>query len=145
VTAGPRDITEIDGACHCGSVRFHVRLSEGLRSARRCSCSFCRMRGAVVVSAKLDGFDILSGADRLTEYRFNTKMARHFFCAVCGIYTHHQRRSDPNEYGINVACLSGLSPFDLKEVEVVDGVNHPSDKPDPNKPPVAGVLRFFPD
>ena len=141
----PRDITEIDGACHCGSVHFHVRLSEGLRSARRCSCSFCRMRGAVVVSAKLDGFDILSGADVLTEYRFNTRTARHFFCAVCGIYIHHQRRSDPNEYGINLACLSGLSPFDLREVEVVDGVNHPSDQPDPNKPPVAGVLRFFPD
>jgi hypothetical protein len=145
VTLVDLDITEIDGACHCGSVRFHVRLSDGLRNARRCSCSFCSMRGAVVVSAKLDGFDILSGADKLTEYHFNTKTARHFFCAVCGIYTHHQRRSDPNEYGINLACLSSLSPFDLKEVKVVDGVNHPSDKPDPHKQTVSGVLRFFPD
>ena len=40
-----------DGACHCKAVRFLVTLSGGgLGAARRCDCSFCRMRGAVVVS-----------------------------------------------------------------------------------------------
>jgi hypothetical protein len=136
---GP-DITQIDGACHCGTVRFQVRLTDGLHTARRCNCSFCRMRGAVAVSAELDGFRILSGADALTLYQFNTRSARHYFCAKCGIYTHHQRRSNPHEYGVNVACLAGLSPFDFDEVPVNDGVHHPSDG---EAPRIAGILKFI--
>lgn len=135
-----RDIAEIDGACHCGAVRFRVRLSDGLNTARRCTCSYCRMRGAVAVSAALDGIDILAGGEALSVYRFNTGTARHYFCSRCGIYTHHQRRSDPRQYGVNVACLAGLSPFDFEEVAVMDGVQHPSDTG--AGPRVAGVLRF---
>ncbi len=134
----------IGGACHCGTVKFTVRLSEGLNGARRCTCSFCRMRGAVAVSTKLGGVEITEGADALTEYGFNTKQARHFFCSVCGIYTHHQRRSRPDEYGVNVACLEGHSPFDFPEVVVYDGVNHPKDLGQGDGPLVAGHLRFVP-
>jgi len=133
------DIDEIDGACHCGAVRFHVRLSDGLRSARRCTCSYCRMRGAVAVSANLGDIDILAGEEVLTEYRFNTGAARHYFCSRCGIYTHHQRRSNPNEFGVNVACLDGISPFDFDEVPVNNGMKHPSDG---NPSSLAGVLKF---
>jgi hypothetical protein len=121
------DISGTTGACHCGTVQFRVRLADGLHTRRRCTCSFCRMRGAVAVSAELDGIDILAGRESLTEYQFNTKSAKHFFCARCGIYTHHQRRSNPRQYGINVACLAGVSPFDFDEVPVLDGINHPSD------------------
>lgn len=128
------------GACHCGAVRFRVRLSDGLAGARRCNCSLCRMRGAVAVSAQVGDLEITRGQDVLSEYRFNTGVARHFFCAVCGIYTHHQRRSNPDQYGVNLACLAGLSPFDLAEVPVLDGVNHPRD----GGGGIAGVLRFEP-
>lgn len=121
------DIAEIDGACHCGSVRFHVRLTNGLRTTRRCNCSFCRMRGAVAVTAEVGGIDFLAGEDTLSVYQFNTMTAKHYFCSQCGIYTHHQRRSNPNEYGVNVACLEGISPFDFDEVPVSDGIHHPSD------------------
>src|SRR5690606_12624336 len=121
------DMPAVRGACHCGTVRFEVVLSDGLRSARRCSCSFCRMRGAVAVTAGTGDLTVLSGAESLTEYRFNTGVARHWFCARCGIYTHHQRRSNPRELGVNVACLEGVSPFDFAEVPVNDGVRHPSD------------------
>ena len=112
---------------HCGAVKFTVELTDGLNTARRCSCSFCRMRGAVVVAAPLTGIKGSQCADTLTEYRFNTGTARHFFCSVCGIYTFHQRRSNPNEYGVNVACLENVTPFDFPEVAVMDGVNHPMD------------------
>src|SRR5690606_40967163 len=98
-----------------------------LHSARRCTCSYCRMRGAVAVTAELGDLDILSGQDKLTLYQFNTGTAKHYFCSVCGIYTHHQRRSNPNEFGVNAACLQGVSPFDFAEVVVTDGINHPSD------------------
>lgn len=137
-----RDVTEINGACHCGGVRFHVKLSDGLKSARRCTCSLCRMRGAVAVSAEIGGITILEGEDLLSEYRFNTGTARHYFCSRCGIYTHHRRRSNTNEFGVNVACLDGVSPFDFPEVSVNDGLAHPSDNG--GKSRLAGVLRYFP-
>jgi hypothetical protein len=115
------------GGCHCGAVRFEAQLSDGFNTIRRCTCSYCRMRGAVAVSAEMGGVTILKGADMLTSYRFNTGAAQHFFCSRCGIYTHHQRRSNPNQYGVNVACLDGVSPFDFTEIPVFDGVRHPSD------------------
>jgi hypothetical protein len=129
-------------ACHCKAVQFEVTLTDGLNTARRCNCSFCRMRGAVAVSADLDGIKILSGADVLKEYRFNTGTAKHYFCGRCGIYTHHQRRSNPNQFGVNVACLEGVSPFDFAEVPVNDGVHHPSDMAPGTKGKLAGMLRF---
>ena len=136
------NLSEAEGACHCGAVRFHVRLTDGLRTARRCTCSFCRMRGAVVVMAGTGGIKFLEGEEALTSYRFHTGSAQHFFCSHCGIYTHHQRRSDPSQYGVNVACLDGVSPFDFSEVPVVDGVNHPNDTGRPAR--LAGTLRFIP-
>jgi hypothetical protein len=139
------DATKREGACHCGSVRFRVRLTDGLRSARRCDCSFCRMRGAVAVSAGLHGIDILEGREHLSTYRFNTGTALHFFCSKCGIYTHHQRRSNPDQYGVNVACLEGVSPFDFPSVPVNDGVHHPSDAPAGSAPRLAGTLTFTPN
>ena len=131
------------GACHCRSVRFEVTLSDGFRSARRCTCSYCRMRGAIAVSALLDGLKIVEGEDKLTLYQFNTGTAKHYFCSVCGIYTHHQRRSNPRELGINVACLEEVSPFDFAEVKVLDGVNHPNDIGGETR--IAGTLKFVPN
>ena len=81
----------------------------------------------MVASVPLSGLRILKGAEKLTLYQFNTMTAKHYFCSVCGIYTHHQRRSKPTEFGFNVACLEGINPYDLDEVPVVDGINHPSD------------------
>ena len=100
------------------------------------------MRGAVAVSAQAGGVRIVAGEDALTSYRFNTGTAQHFFCSRCGIYTHHQRRSNPNQYGINVACLEGVSPFDFAQVAVVDGIAHPSDTGSPARR--VGTLRFEP-
>jgi hypothetical protein len=129
------------GKCHCGSVHFEVTLMDGLNTARRCTCSICRMRGAVAVSAKTTALTVTKGADKLTTYQFNTKTAKHYFCSVCGIYTHHQRRSNPDQFGVNVACLEGLSPFDLDEVVVTDGVNHSKDTGKAQSDRL-GVLKF---
>jgi hypothetical protein len=120
-------VEPINGACHCGAVQFTVRLADGLRTARRCTCSYCRMRGAIAVSADLDGVNVTAGRELLTLYQFNTNTAQHYFCSRCGIHTHHQRRSNPRQYGINVACLAGMSPFDFEEVPVYDGTRHTAD------------------
>ena len=116
------------GQCHCGAVHFEVTLSDGFDSIRRCTCSYCRMRGAIAVSTELDGIDITAGEDALTLYQFNTRSAKHYFCSKCGIYTHHQRRSHPDEYGYNVGCLDGVNPYLLGDIPVNDGVNHPADR-----------------
>jgi hypothetical protein len=78
----------------------------------------------------LDGIKIVKGEDSLKLYQFNTKTAKHFFCSQCGIYTHHQRRSNPNQYGFNVACLEGINPLKIAAVATLDGVNHPVDDSD---------------
>lgn len=115
-------------ACHCEAVQFELNLPNGLQEPRRCDCSMCRMRGAIAISVGLDGLKILKGKEKLTLYQFNTKTAKHYFCSICGIYTHHQRRSNPNQFGFNVACLDGVNPYDLENVPVMDGINHPADR-----------------
>ena len=60
--------------------------------------------------------------------RFNIRVARHWFCERCGIHTHHQRRSNPSEYGYDLGCLEGVNPFDLATVPTRDGVQHPADR-----------------
>jgi len=126
------------GSCHCGAVRFTVELPEKLRGAR-CDCSICSVKGAITVGAPLDALTIVEGEDVLSCYRFNTGVAKHYFCSRCGSHTFHQRRSDPNTYGINVACI-GLNPYpDFPDVAVVDGIHHSRDT---GKMRVAGRLRF---
>ena len=115
-------------SCHCGAVRFEVDLPSGLQELRRCNCSMCRRRGSIAGSVPLDGLRITGGEEKLTLYRFNTMTAEHYFCSVCGIYTHHKRRSNRDQYGFNVACLDGVDPFALGEIPVVDGINHPCDR-----------------
>ena len=114
--------------CHCGGVEIEVDLPDGLRQLRRCNCSMCRRRGAVAASVDLDQLWVIQGADKLTLYQFNTMAAEHYFCSICGIYTHHRRRSNPREFGINIACLEGVNPYGLGPIPVVDGINHPSDR-----------------
>ena len=114
--------------CHCGAVELRVTLSDGLNTARRCDCSFCRRRGAPAVSAPLDGVAVVKGADKLTLYQFGTMTAQHHFCSVCGIYMYHRRRSNPNEYGVNMGAIEGVNPADHEPIGWSDGVNHPSDR-----------------
>jgi hypothetical protein len=133
----------LNGSCHCGAVKFTATLTEGFTSARRCTCSICRMRGAVAVTSTPEAFRLTHGEDKLATYRFNTGVAEHHFCTVCGIYTHHKRRSNPNQLGVNVACLEGVSPFDFQELVVYDGECHPGDDPK-RRTYRAGVLRFDP-
>jgi hypothetical protein len=115
-------------SCHCGAVVLALDLPDGIVDPRRCDCSICRRKGAIVASAPLSGISIIKGADVLRLYEFNTKTAKHFFCSQCGIYTHHQRRSNPSQYGYNVGCLEGVNPFLIEGVATNDGINHPADR-----------------
>ena len=116
--------------CHCGSVELEVDLPDGIVDPHRCDCSFCRRRGAIVGAVPLSALRVVKGEEVLGLYQFGSKEAKHYFCSVCGIYTHHQRRSNPNEYSINLGCLQGVNPTLIGEVPTRDGINHPSDQKD---------------
>jgi len=111
------------GRCHCGAVEFEVDLENGFGEIRRCNCSICRRKGAVVAMVPLERLRVVKGEENLTLYRWNMKIAMHYFCKICGIYTHHQRRSDPTEYAFNVACVEGVDPFSFPDVPVGDGAS----------------------
>ena len=71
---------------------------------------------------------ITKGEKMLNLYQFHSKVAKHFFCSVCGIYTHHNPRANPAMTGFNVGCIDEINTFDIEEVPVNDGQNHPLDK-----------------
>jgi len=133
--------TPRDGRCHCGTVRFTVPLPAVLQGGR-CTCSICAMKGAVMIGVPRETLTVTSGEDHLTCYHFNTGAAKHFFCSTCGIHCFHQRRSFPDQYAVNAACLEGVSPYDFAEIAVTDGINHPSDFGGSWR--IAGVLHFVP-
>jgi hypothetical protein len=111
-------------SCHCGAVVLEISLPDGIVDPRHCACSICRRKGAVMASVPLAGIHIVQGEEHLKVYQFNTQVAKHYFCSLCGIYTHHQRRSNPHQYGYNVGCLEGVNPFEIAGVRVYDGVHY---------------------
>ncbi|OAN79107.1 GFA family protein [Sulfitobacter sp. TCYB15] len=114
--------------CHCGSVTLTATLPEGLSSATRCTCSFCRRRAAPAVTALTSTLKVTKGAEHLTLYTWGTHTAKHYFCRICGIYMYHQRRSDPAQCGVNLGCIDGAAPWTQEPIPYTDGINHPSDK-----------------
>jgi hypothetical protein len=92
------------GGCHCGTVRFDALLADA-EVAHDCNCSMCGMVGFEHLIVPDSGFRIVAGADRLTEYRFNTGVARHLFCSVCGVKAFYRPRSNPDGWSVNARCL----------------------------------------
>ena len=127
MTEGPLNIS---ASCHCGAVELTATLPYGLGDASRCTCSFCARRQAAAVTAIAASVVVTKGAENLSLYSWGTHTAKHYFCKTCGIYTHHQRRSDPSECGINLGCILGVKTWEHEPVQWTDGVNHPSDRKD---------------
>jgi len=100
------------GSCHCGAVRFTI-MSDISQSAV-CDCSLCRRRGSVMVRCHYEHLSILQGQDALTVYSFNTMIAKHYFCKVCGVYTFHKMRKLPDLYAVNAGCLEDVNLFALQ-------------------------------
>ena len=103
--------------CHCRAVKIEVETD--LKTIKQCNCSICIRKNAKMCMVSKDSVKILKGKENLSSYKFNTFIAEHFFCKTCGIYTHHNRRSDPNGAAINIGCIDTINPFDY-EVEFID-------------------------
>jgi hypothetical protein len=101
-----------EGGCHCGRVRFRVRGD--LAAAVECNCSICAKKGFIHLIVPPQDFELLAGREDLTTYQFNSKVAKHTFCRACGIHPFYVPRSDPDKVDVNVRCLDGVDPTQLK-------------------------------
>ena len=97
-------LTTHRGGCHCGRVRFEVDAPARI-DALDCNCSICRTSGFVHLIVPKMRFRLVSGADALTEYTFNTGAAKHRFCRVCGVKAFYIPRSNPDGVDVNVHCI----------------------------------------
>lgn len=109
---------EYTGGCHCGAVRFAVRVADHV--ARACNCSICFKVGFLHVIVDRDAFELLRGADSITTYTFNTGVAQHTFCAVCGVKAFYTPRSHPTGISTNLRCFDGVEDGVLERFEVKD-------------------------
>ena len=114
--------------CHCREVEAEINLECNFQKTLRCNCSICKRKGAIMSMVKNEDFKIIKGQDRLKLYQFHSKVAKHYFCSNCGIYTHHHPRVNPAMTGFNVGCIDEIDTFKLNDVSVNDGQNHPLDK-----------------
>lgn len=115
--------------CHCGSVEAEANVpDEGFSKIVKCNCSICKRKSATMAMVKNEDFKIIKGEDKLKLYQFHTKVAKHYFCSVCGIYTHHNPRSNPAMTGFNLGCVDDVDVMNLKDVTLIDGHNHPLDQ-----------------
>ncbi len=109
-----------EGGCHCGKIRFKAIVERQV--ATDCNCSICRKKGFLHLIVPQEKFTLLKGAEFLTTYTFNTGVAKHTFCRICGIHPFYRPRSHPEAIDVNLRCLDGdiLSDF---EIEFFDGIN----------------------
>ncbi len=109
------------GGCHCGGVRFEAALPDRVE-AQACTCSMCSMTGFMHVIVPESRFRITQGMDRLAEYTFNTRVAKHLFCSECGVKPFYRPRSNPDGWSVNGRCLDDADDL-IIEIEAFDGRN----------------------
>lgn len=105
--------------CHCGNVRFSFE-SEEIKEGRRCNCSICIRKGAVMSAKYIPATDFRPhlNMENLSDYRWNDKVVNHLFCKTCGIYPYHGNV----EYGyrVNLGCVEQLDALSLN-INILDG------------------------
>jgi hypothetical protein len=106
------------GGCHCKRVRFEVEAPSEVE-VLECNCSLCEKLGYLHLIVPKADFKLVSGADCLTSYQFNTGTAKHLFCKVCGVKSFYVPRSHPDDFSVNARCLDDgsvqmmtITPFD---------------------------------
>jgi hypothetical protein len=109
-----------EGGCHCSAVRFRVVVDK--QKADDCNCSICKKKGFLHLIVPSEKFTLLQGEEMLTTYQFNTGVAQHWFCRICGIHSFYRPRSHPDCIDVNIRCLDGdvISNF---EIVPFDGAN----------------------
>jgi len=97
------------GSCHCGEVTFSVEAPSTIE-VEQCNCSVCSKSGFLHLIVPKSHFHLITGEDALSEYTFNTGVAKHYFCKHCGIKPFYVPRSNPDGMDVNVNCLDTRPP-----------------------------------
>lgn len=113
-------MTLYTGSCHCGAIAFEVKGE--LARVTSCNCSICTMKGYMHWIVPKSSFRLLTDRRAITSYRFNTGVAQHHFCSVCGVAPFYVPRSDPDKIDVNVRCLQNVDVATLP-VDEFDGKN----------------------
>jgi len=98
------DEITVSGGCHCAAVRYEARVKKDFEIVD-CNCSICEKKGILHLIIPNSKFKLLSGEDKITTYTFQTHVAKHKFCSVCGIASFYIPRSHPDGVDINARCL----------------------------------------
>jgi hypothetical protein len=114
-------LTTHRGGCHCERVAFEVDAPDALEVSS-CNCSICGMTGYLHLLVAKSQFRLTAGRDALVSYRFNTGVAEHLFCRVCGIKSFYVPRSHPDGFSVNARCLDPVSIRGMN-VQPFDGTN----------------------
>lgn len=112
-----------EGSCHCGAIQFSYD-GDTIDKGIRCTCSICKRKGALMSAEAIpkENLDVKVEGDNLGLYQFDSKIAKHYFCKTCGIYTHNEMLRMPGKMRVNLGCVDGLETDGL-EVVVFDGKN----------------------
>ncbi len=108
------------GQCHCGALSFQFKASK--IELIECNCSICKLKGFIHLIVPKDDFTLLTGAESIQNYQFNTKIAVHKFCKVCGIHPFYTPRSHPDCVDINANCINDFL-IQNYEITAFDGEN----------------------
>lgn len=95
---------KFNGSCHCGAITFEVDAPEK-PECLECNCSICSKVGYLHLVVPKSKFTLLSGEEAIATYTWNTGVAKHTFCKVCGVKPFYIPRSNPDGYSVNVRCL----------------------------------------
>ncbi len=109
------------GGCHCGRVRFEVRAP--LADVGACNCSICTKKGYLHWIVPRDSFRLLTPESALATYTFNTGIAKHHFCPLCGVASFYIPRSDPDKIDVNARCVEDIDLSALGPLRFFDGRN----------------------
>ena len=109
------------GGCHCGQVRFEFESDADVQ-VHCCNCSICQLLGYQHLIIPASSFKLLTEWKKLSLYKFNSGVAKHYFCSACGIKSFYVPRSNPDGYSINFRCVDPSS-FSNVSFEDFDGRN----------------------
>lgn len=115
------EYTTHQGGCHCQAVRWEVDLPDAFE-VEDCNCSICAMSGNIHVIVPASRFRLLKGADQLTTYTFNTGVAQHKFCKICGVKSFYTPRSNPDGAAVTWRCIDNWQDLDVTVCKF-DGVH----------------------
>jgi len=112
------------GSCHCGAVRYEVTMAPP-QKAFACNCSICSRSGWLLAFVPAEGFRLLSGEDKLSDYQFGKMHSHHPFCGTCGVrsFSRGTDRAGKPTVAVNLRCLSEFDPTALP-VQTFDGASN---------------------